>query len=231
MNLKNINWSNYKKYIVVCIVILFMLLFGGIYLVSASTRAEETPEEQIIKKDEVINVIDEKVEETVLVDVKGAVSNPGVYQLKLGCSVQDAINMAGGLLENSNTSVINLSKRLTDEMVIIIYTNEEIDLWTKDNKVTTEFVYIEVPCECPDTMNEACIGVKEETNIETEALISINKASKEELMNLSGIGESKAEAIIKYRNDHGDFKDISDIMKVSGIGQSAFEKIKNKITI
>lgn len=234
MNLKNINWSKYKKYIVVVIIILFILLFGGIYLVHASSVVEETTEEETIKKEELkedVNVIEENVAETILVDIKGAVLNPGVYQLKLGCSVQDAINMAGGLLEDANTSVINLSKRLTDEMVIIIYTNQEIELWNKDNEVVTEFVYVEIPCECPDTMNEACVEVKEDVSTEKETLVSINTASKEELMTLPSIGESKAEAIIKYREENGKFIEISDIMNVSGIGKSVFEKIKDQITI
>ena len=106
-------------------------------------------------------------EEKVLVDVKGAVVNPGVYQLSVGCSVQDAIYMAGGLLDNSNTNTINLSKRVFDQMVIIVYTNEQINEYKKEPEVVTEFVYIETPCDCPDNMNDACITEKvEETNQE-----------------------------------------------------------------
>ena len=139
--------------------------------------------------------------------------------------------MAGGLLESANTNVINLSKRVVDEMVIIVYTNEEIENYQKDSEVITEFVYIEIPCECPDTMNDACITEKEEIKNEENELVSINTASKDELMTLSGIGESKANSIIEYREEHGIFEAIEDIMNVSGIGESAFEKIKNQITV
>ena len=140
--------------------------------------------------------------------------------------------MAGGLLENANTDVVNLSKRVFDEMVIIIYTNEEIDNYKAEPDVETEFIYIEIPCECPDSMNDACINkdsvLGDSTN---QSLISINTATKDELMNLNGIGASKAEAIIRYREENGSFKTIEDIMNVSGIGELAFEKIKDSITV
>lgn len=229
MKLENINWQQYKKQIIIGITILLLVLFGGIYLVHASSVPKD-PEEVEITENKVIEEEKNFDDEKVLVDVKGAVVNPGVYQLSVRCSVQDAINMAGGLSDNANTRVINLSKRLVDEMVIIVYTNEEIEAYQKDPEVITEFVYVEIPCECPDTMNNACIE-KQETKHEESKLVSINNASKEELMTLSGIGESKAIAIIEYREEHGEFKEIKDLMNVSGIGKSAFEKIKDQITV
>lgn len=230
MNFEIIDWKQYKKHIIIGIVLLVLVLFGGIYLVHASSVPAEKEETPIVKQDVEVKQEPTLSEEKVLVDVKGAVVNPGVYQLSVGCSVQDAIYMAGGFLDNSNTSTINLSKRVFDEMVIIVYTNEQINEYKKDPEVVTEFVYIEIPCECPDDMNDACITekVEESTN---NSLISINTATKEQLMSLSGIGESKANAIISYRDKNGKFKTIEDIMNVSGIGESAFEKIKNQITV
>ncbi len=114
-------------------------------------------------------------------------------------------------------------------MVIIIYTNEQIEVYNKE-EIITEFIYIETPCECPDEMNDACIN-SSNTNESTQSKISINIATKEELMTLTGVGESKAEAIIKYRDENGSFKDITEIKNVSGIGESAFEKIKDNITV
>lgn len=234
MNFVNEYFFKYKKYLIIGAIVLVLLLFGGIYLVHASSMSENEIDDEVIIKEEVevpiLNADD--IQEKVLVDVKGAVVSPGVYQLDDGCSVQDAINMAGGLLENANTKVINLSKRVFDEMVIIVYTNEDIEKYQKEPDVITEFVYIELPCECPDNMNDACIDTDKETNDSSQSdLISINKATKEQLMTLTGIGASKAEAIIKYREENGNFSDIKDIMNVSGIGESAFEKIKNNITI
>ena len=231
MKLENIDWKKYKKQIIIGTMIVLLILFGGIYLVHASSIPNETEEVEVIEIEETIKEENTSNVEKVLVDVKGAVVNPGVYQLSIGCSVQDAINMAGGLLESANTNVINLSKRVVDEMVIIVYTNEEIENYQKDSEVITEFVYIEIPCECPDTMNDACITEKEEIKNEENELVSINTASKDELMTLSGIGESKANSIIEYREEHGIFEAIEDIMNVSGIGESAFEKIKNQITV
>lgn len=226
----NINFKKYKKIIIISLVLLIVILSTGIYLVHASSIPEENVEINELEKEDVI--IEEKQEviaDKILIDIKGAVVNPGVYQLSIGCSVMDAINMAGGLLENANTNTINLSKRLVDEMVIIIYTNEQIENYNKE-KVMTEFVYVEIPCVCPDTINNACIENNNTIDVKKDK-ISINTATKEELMTLSGIGASKAEEIIKYREANGNFKDIAEIKNVSGIGESAFDKIKDNITI
>lgn len=231
MKLENIEWQKYKKQLILGIAIILLVLFGGIYLVHASSIPKEEEEVKVIETEEITKEEIDSNEEKIIVDVKGAVVNPGVYQLSIGCSVQDAINMAGGLLENANTNVINLSKRLVDEMVIIVYTNEEIQAYQKETEIITEFVYIEIPCECPDTMNDACITEKEEIKNEESERVSINTATKQELMTLSGIGESKASTIIEYREEHGEFKTIEDIMNVSGIGEAAFEKIKDQITV
>ena len=228
----NINFQKYKKIIIISIVLFIIVISTGIYLVHASSIPEETIEINELEKEPIIKNEDKQTEvdtNKILIDIKGAVVNPGVYQLSVGCSVMDAINMAGGLLEDANTNTINLSKRLVDEMVIIIYTNEQIENYNKE-KVITEFVYVEIPCECPDTMNDACIEDNNTNNIK-EDKISINNATKEELMTLSGIGASKAEGIIKYRETNGNFTDITEIKNVSGIGESAFEKIKDNITL
>ena len=111
-------------------------------------------------------------------------------------------------------------------MYIIIYTKNEL----YEYKASKEITCPSFECICPDTNNDACI--KEDSSIAKESnnLISISKASKEELMTLPSIGESKAENIINYRNKNG-FKTIEDIKNVEGIGESLFEKIKDKITL
>ena len=81
-------------------------------------------------------------------------------------------------------------------------------------------------CDCPLITNDACIEEKED-----KELVNINKANIEELMTISGIGKSKAEAIIKYREENNSFKSIEEIKKVPGIGDSLFETIKDYITI
>lgn len=153
----------------------------------------------------------------VKVDIKGCVNKTGVYEMNLNDRVIDVINKSGGLSECADTSSINLSKKIFDEMVIIIPSEEET---IKE-----------------DINNDALIG-DEQNNInsndevkqEINKKVSINSASKEELMTLTGIGESKALAIIEYRNNKK-FESIEEITNVSGIGESLFEKIKNDITL
>lgn len=151
----------------------------------------------------------------------------------------DAINLAGGLAENADTININLSKKLTDEMYIVIYTKEEIYNYKKNNEESKEVKCASFECICPDVNNNACItnnsnNEQKEDKNENQAIngkVSINTATKEELMTLTGIGEAKADAIISYRNENGLFENIEDIKNVSGIGDSIFEKIKDNITL
>lgn len=170
---------------------------------------------------------------TVKVDVKGNVFNPGVYELEVGKRVVDAIDIAGGLKENSNTELINLSKKLTDEMTIIIYTNKEIENYRKNN-VQKEYVYIEVE-KCPDKINDACINKTssdDKSSVESvNKMVSINTATSNEFESLPGIGASKAKEIVNYRDTNGPFNAIEDIKNVNGIGDTLFEKIKDHITI
>ena len=171
-------------------------------------------------------------------DVKGYVEKEGVYELDSNSRVIDAINKAGGLKKNANTDYINLSKKLVDEMIIIVYSDDEVSKFKEEEK---QIIYIEYKCECPDNINDSCItendtvntnGVKEENVVnEEDTLISINSGSKEDLMKLPGIGESKADNIIKYRDEIGKFNNLEDIMNVSGIGESAYSKIKDYIKL
>jgi len=155
-----------------------------------------------------------------------------------GDRVIDVITKADGLKEEANTEYINLSKKIVDEMIIIIYSNDEVNKFKEEEK---EIIYIEYECVCPDNINDTCIskddtvntnGVKEESNTEErDNLVSINKGTLEELMTLSGVGESKAKAIIEYRETNGEFKTLEELMNVSGIGESAYSKIKDNIKL
>ena len=176
-------------------------------------------------------------------DVKGRINAPGVYELDENSRVIDAINMAGGLLEDANTEYLNLSKHLTDEMVIVIYSNSELEKFKETEK---QIIYVEYECKCPDNINDACISnndtvntletkskdkVEENTNKEDEFPISINEATYDELLKIPGIGDSKAKAIIEYREEFGLFINLEDIKKVSGIGDSLYSKIKEYIKL
>lgn len=178
-------------------------------------------EEEIIEstKQEETEVISK-----IKVEIKGKVNVPGVYELEENNRVINLIEAAGGLTKDANTDTINLSKKLTDEMVVIIYSNQEIEA-AKKEKIRYEV--IEIPCNCPDTMNEACIEEKKE---ETEKKVNLNTATLEELTNLPGIGEAKAKKIIEYR-EKTPFVAIEDITNITGIGEANFEKIKDFIMV
>ena len=226
----------YSKYF---LAIIALTLFATITIVKTSKEDLEEPE--IIE--EPIETIAQNQEEIIepkdiKVDIKGEINNPGVYKLKEGDRVSDVIKISGGLTENADTSLINLSKNLKDEMVIIIYNKYEIEkIKQEESSPKTITQYIEKECSCPDTINEACIKPKEEKEEKTSKeqsknnKISINTGSLEELETLPGIGESKAQAIIKYREENGSFKTLEEITNIKGIGTSIFEKFKDYITL
>ncbi|MBR1376548.1 MAG: helix-hairpin-helix domain-containing protein [Bacilli bacterium] len=160
----------------------------------------------------------------IIVDIKGAVNNPGVYEVEVGSTVYDLIGIAGGLRSYADTSLINLSKRLSDEDVVIVYTIDEVSSMTKGD---TAIKVIEKECVCPKVENVACVSKTSKKDI---GIININTASLEELQKLSGIGKSKAQAIIDYRTSTP-FKTPEDIMNVKGIGKSTYEKNKDNIGV
>ncbi|WP_455485355.1 helix-hairpin-helix domain-containing protein [Gemella sp.] len=147
---------------------------------------------------------DDKYDEKIFVDVKGAVKNPGVFETTKDKRIKDLIDVAGGLLDDADTSTLNLSQKVKDQMVI----------------------YVLKHGEKPKQMSE--IGT---TSSSSGEVININTANKEQLMKISGVGKTKAEAIIEHREKNGDFKKKEDITKVRGIGKATFEKIKDKIEV
>ena len=149
---------------------------------------------------------DDKKEEQdskIFVDVKGAVKNPGVFETTKDKRVKDLIEEAGGLLEDADTSTLNLSQKVKDQMVIYVLKNGEKPKQISDGS----------------------------TSSSNKDVININTANKEQLMKISGVGKTKAEAIISFREKNGDFKKKEDITKVKGIGKATFEKIKDKIEV
>ncbi|MET1014109.1 MAG: helix-hairpin-helix domain-containing protein [Paenisporosarcina sp.] len=144
---------------------------------------------------------------TVVVDVKGQVAIPGVYTLSADMRVLDAIKLAGGLLPTADERMLNLAAKLVDEMVIYVPTVGEVSASTV-------------------TPTPNLSGSKTESQ-----LININTSDDNELMTLSGIGPSKAKAIIAYREENGLFQSIEQLKEVSGIGDQTFEAIKDFISI
>lgn len=210
--------------------------------VSTETADLLAVNEEVLEEAEISN--EEEESGSIYVDVKGAIATPGVYELPSGSIVADAIELAGGFLANAYQDGINLSKKLSDEMVIYVYTKSEV---TSNNKTTTSVNTSTNTCSVTSydindcvSQTESIITVAEgaakndSTDTETdteETLVNINTASQSELETLSGIGEVKAKAIIEYRQSNGNFNSIEEIKNVSGIGDALFAKIKDYITV
>ena len=195
------SWSLSAKAAVIGGVLLILVGVGGLFF-----KKEESVEETTVVE---TTVLAEKTEvsttqETVIfVDVKGAVKNPGVYQMKVGDRVKDALDAAGGLTGDADSQKVNLAKRLEDQMVIVVpKVGEEAE---------------EIPAGATS---------KEEAK---EGKVNINTATVEELKTLKGVGEKKAEAIIEYRKKNGSFQTKEDLMKVRGIGKKLFESFQERI--
>lgn len=208
---------DYKKYIILITCILLLLGFIGYYVYVSGEEVDD-----IVLKDDISEVGTSEVinNNSIFVDVKGAVKKPGVYELTSDDKVIDAINVAGGLASNAVTYNINLSKKLTNEMVIYVFTKKELTTTSVTIKSDTE-------CKCEVVEVNNCVKSDEED----KSKVNINSAGKDELTSLSGIGDAKAEAIIDYRNENGLFKSIEDILNVSGISSNLYEKIKDSITV
>ena len=195
------SWSLSAKAAVIGGILLILVGVGGLF-----SKKEESVEGTTVVE---TTTLAEKTEvsttqETVIfVDIKGAVKNPGVYQMKVGDRVKDALEAAGGLTEEADSQKVNLAKRLEDQMVIVVpKVGEEAE---------------EIPAG--ETRNEAT----------KEGKVNINTATVEELKTLKGVGEKKAEAIIEYRKKNGSFQTKEDLMKVRGIGKKLFESFQERI--
>lgn len=139
------------------------------------------------------------------VHICGEVNQPGVYELPAGSRVFEAVEAAGGFTEAAAPDSLNLAQKVSDGMKLVILSEKEAETLS----------------------GESFSG----TAGESDGLININTASKEQLMTLTGIGESRADDIIRFREESGGFEKIEDIMKVPGIKNAGFQKIKDRITV
>lgn len=225
-----------KIYIVIGTIIFIIIGIFFYFNNEEDTITVEVKDEEIEKKEEEKIVIETN---DCYVDVKGEVVNPGVYECVKNDKVIDLINKAGGLTKNSNTNIINLSKVVTNQMLIIVYSNRQIeDAKARLNQPTVIEIIkeIEKECICIDDVNDACEFTEENNDKEnvnekpSNSKVNINTATLEELMTLSKIGEAKAKSIIEYRKENV-FKSIEEIKNISGIGDSIFESIKDFIEV
>lgn len=216
-------------------IILIVVLTAIFFIIKKNLNNQKyelanTNNEEILIENIESDISETEILKTCHIDIKGAINAPGVYEIPCDKNINDVISLAGGLTEQANTSVINLAKKIYDEMVIIIYTNDEVK---NSNVVDTVVKIIDKECNCPNIKNDGCLNTEIDSEIGNNPngnLVNINSASLEELETLPGIGESKAKSIIEYRDKYGDFNSIEDILNVNGIGESLYEQIKIYIT-
>ncbi len=173
------------------------------------------------KKQKIVDTPDDSSGDTLMnaeiyVHLCGAVENPGVYRAQDGARLSDLIKLAGGLHKNAAGDYINQAKKVVDGQRVYIPTVEEVSKLSKDQYI------------------EGDNGNNQDTAKQTDSggdLININTATAEQLMNLPGIGQSKAESIISYRTKNGQYKKVEDVMKISGIKEGLFGKIKSYICV
>ena len=208
------NWDKIK----IIATITFIILAGTVYSVSRMIKGGKADDRiELVVTDSVISTSDEADSHfdssddstkddsntDIYVHICGAVINPGVYQVPVGTRVYQALELAGGSSDDAYLSGINLADKLADGQKVYI------------------------PAEGENA--EGILSI--DSGGVQSVMININTASEAELMTLPGIGQSRAKDIINYRVKNGLFESIDDIMKVSGIKEAAFEKIKDLIKV
>ena len=244
-------FEEHKNKIIIGILFIIILLFSTLFFLNIDRKVKIKTDDIVISssnlEDDLKPISNELNNNDVYiyVDIKGEVNSPGVYSIENGKRVVDAINLAGGLKDNSDTTLINLSTKLTDQMVIVVYSKDEIN-----NRESLKQEINDKSKICNEVVkNDACIinniesvvipdlvekndNTKEIKNNETiDYKININTGSLSELKTIPKIGDIKANAIISYRKENGNFKTIDEIKNVKGIGDTLFENIKEYITI
>ena len=204
---------------------------------ASETSPDSTESEGISKKKAEITesdqslAIQQPVSRTIYVDVCGAVVNPGVYELSLDSRVFQAIEKAGGYLPGAAASYLNRARSLYDGQQIYVPTQEEVDSQTiplTQDETAQDGVVQAGTAQTGTAADNTADGTE---TIQAGQRINLNTADVSQLSTLTGVGESKALAIIAYREENGPFTSIEDIMNVPGIKEGTYEKIKDKIAI
>lgn len=224
----------------VCILLIAIVFTIGGYLINRDQKSFKSEDDifvetKEIKEENIFNDVEEKdksdnnlknegnidnskTDENIVVDIKGAVKNPKEYKLNKGSRIRDLIDKAGGLTEDANKDMIHFSKILADEDCIII---------PKLGEENTETV-INQSGELPNNLQN---NNKSLNNSSSSGKININKASIEELQSLPGIGETRAKAIVDYRDLNGGFKSVEELSNIDGIGSKTMDKLVDKVDI
>lgn len=211
-------WSNREikllAVVLVCVILLLSTLMYFLFTDRAGDGTEEIPLQSVsgdeLSDDGFVEEKEDAADEPteIVVDVKGAVKQPGIYRLPPNSRVYEAIEAAGGTTDEADTDQLNLADFLVDGMAVIV---------PREGDATTDMV-------------QMAGGTSGGSNSGT-GKVNINRASEAELQTLSGIGPAKAAAIVQDREENGPFQSVEDLTRVSGIGDKTLENIKDDITV
>ena len=191
----------------------FSALAAALVAAGCAGKDEESLEELSVsaesetEKEGAVPQEEQEPAETVYVYVCGAVNAPGVYELKKDARVFEAITLAGGMTAEAAPEAVSQARTVADGEQIYVPTVREVQMQGSG-------------------VEDIVTG-----NADVSGKVNINTAGKEELMTLTGIGEAKAQSILDYREEHGKFGSIEDLMLIEGIKEGVFNKIKEDITI
>lgn len=200
--------KKYKSIGIISIAVIIFIFLVTSYILSGKDKLNKNSNQEIFvdtkatENQEEIQLNDKKTD--IVVEIKGEIKLPDIYQLEQDSIINDLIKKAGGLTELADTSKINRAEKLTNHQCIVI-----------PNKNDAQAAQISSP----------------QSSEAQSKLININTATESELDSLPGIGPSRAKDIIKYRETNGGFKSIEELKNIKGIGASSFEKLKDLITI
>lgn len=195
-----------KKYGTMIAAAVFLTAAGLYYGFGRSGASEAVlleTEAVVSEAETIVSTVENTAAAVCYVHICGKVKDPGVYALPEGSRIFEAVEAAGGFADDAEEEALNLAEKVTDGMQIVVMSREE----------------------AAAAASEAALEAQ------NSGLVNINTASREQLMTLKGIGESRADDIIRYREESGGFRVIEDIMKVPGIKEAGFQKIKDSITV
>lgn len=220
MSIKDYFFYHKKKFVTV--VLFVVILVGGFFLykvyakeLNYSKEIEKKTEKTVLKTDKKEENKEDKKQEDYVVDIKGEVINPGIYSASKNDRVIDIIKKAGGLTRKADTYYLNLSQKVTDQMLIRVSSKYEVNL-TRELELKEKERKLEVKNKKEDAKE-----IKK---------VSINTASKEELINVAYITENIANLIIERRSKTP-FKNIEELLEIKGIKENTLAKIKENITL
>lgn len=202
-------WEDYRKY---CL----LAVCGVVCVIGFAVKkgvAPPTNQAQIQKSGFTSTTAHKKSQtmstsKMIYVDVKGAVNRPGVYALRSGLRIQDALTKAGGITASADSNHVNMAQQVNDQQVVYVPTKGEVTTPIGESSTETS-----------------------DADSSTGPIINLNTATKEQLTQITGVGDKKADLILQYRQEHGQFKTVDDLKEVSGFGDKSVANIKDQLAV